>query len=105
MWTAYSRRERMSGRRRAIMLASSYCISFLAGNVEPLPALQAEIRQSLLEYPAQWRASDPYGFPSILNGLQTYLKMGLDYNLILALMAKVDPQDKQELAGIIASLI
>lgn len=105
MWTAYSRRERMTGRRRAIMLASSYCISFLAGSAEPLPALQAEIRQSLLEFPAQWRASDPYGFPSILNGLQTYLKMGLDYNLILALMAKVDPQDKQELAGIIASMI
>ena len=105
MWTAYSRRERMSGRRRAIMLASSYCMSFLAGSAEPLPALQAEICQSLLEFPAEWRASDPYGFPSILRGLQTYLKMGLDYNLILALMAKVDSADRMELAGIIASMI
>ena len=105
MWTAFSRRRRMSGRRRAMMLASSYCISFLAGSAEPLPALQAEVRQSLLEYPAQWRASDPYGFPSILNGLQTYLKMGLDYNLILALMAKVGPDDRSELAGILASMI
>ena len=105
MWTAYSRRERMSGRRRAVMLASSYCISFLAGNAESLPALQDEIRQSLLDYPAQWRASDPHGFPSILRGLQTYLKMGFDYNLILALMATVDSEDRLELAGIIASMI
>ena len=105
MWTAYSRRDRMSGRRRAIMLASSYRMSFLAGDAELLPTLQDEIRQSLLEFPTQWRASDSNGFPSILNGLQTYLKMGPDYNLILALMAKVDFEDRQELAGIIASII
>lgn len=105
MWTAFSRRDRMSGHRRAIMLASSYCISFLAGSKEPLPALQAEIRQSLLEYPAQWRAADTNGFPSILRGLQTYVKMGLDHNFILALMSKVDSEDRLELAGIVASMI
>ena len=105
MFTAMSRRYRMSGRRRAIMLASSYCMCFVAGNAEPLPALRNEIRKSLLAFPAEWRASDPYGFPSILRGLQTYVKMGFDYNLILALMATVGPQERQELAGIVAGMI
>ena len=105
MFTALSRRYRMSGRRRAIMLASSYCMCFVAGGAEPLPALQNEIRKSLLTYPAEWRASDPHGFPSILRGLQTFVKMGFDYNLILALMATAGPQERQELAGIVAAMI
>ena len=105
MYTAFSRRARMKGRRRAIMLASSYCISFLAGRAQSRPALQSEIRRSILAFPAQWRASDPHGFKSIMRGLHQYVGMGLDCNLVIALMDKVDSADRGDLAEMVAGMI
>lgn len=105
MLTAFRCRGRMEHQRRAVMLASSYPISFIAQDIKGLSDLQAEVRQSLIDYPDQWRASDCDGFPSILRGLRQYLGMNLNLMIIGELLKKVGPADQQALLVVVAAMI
>ncbi len=105
MLTAFRRRARMENHRRAIMLASSYPISFIAMDGQSQADLQAEVRQSLLDYPDEWRASDSNGFPSILKGLKQYVGISLDIMIITALLPRVRPADQQALLALVAAMI
>lgn len=105
MLTAFQCRAKMENHRRAIMLANSYPINFIARDGGSLADLQAEVRQSLLDYPDEWRASDCDGFPSILKGLKQYVGMNLDIMIITALLTKVGPADQRELLVVVAALI
>ena len=105
MLTAFHRRAGMENQRRAIMLASSYPISFLAQDGQSQAELQAEVRQSLLDYPDEWRASDRGGFPSILKGLKQYVGINLDVMIITALLPRVRPADQQALLALVAAMI
>lgn len=105
MLTAFRRRAGMENHRRAIMLASSYPINFIARDGGSLADLQAEVRQSLLDYPDEWRASDRDGFPPILKGLKQYVGISLDVMIITALLPRVGPADQQALLGLVAAMI
>jgi len=105
MLIAYHSRAKMENQRRAIMLASSYPISFLAQDGQSQAELQAEVRQSLLDYPDEWRASDRGGFPSIFKGLKQYVGISLDIMIITALLPRVGPADQQALLVLVAAMI
>lgn len=105
MFTAFQYRNRMVPERRAILLASSYMIACSFGMDSALDELQEEIRVSLIEFPEQWRASDPGGFPSILAGLMEHVDMDVDYETISALLEKACPADQKALANLIAQRI
>lgn len=105
MFTAYQVRNLMPSDRRAILLANSYMIAFFENHGRPMDNIQEEIRASIIEYPAQWRASDSGGFPSIFNGLRDYVFMDFDPLVIAALFEKAAPGDQQALAEFISSRV
>lgn len=105
MFTAFRCRIRMGPERRALLLAYSYLIIQFENNGTSLASLQSEIRASITEFPAQWRASDPGGFLSIFEGLSEYVSMSLDTETMTKLMRKTGGADRLEIAQLIASKI
>lgn len=105
MRTGFNLRAKFPPPRHAIILANSYPINFLENRSMPLAELHHEIRVSLIEFPDQWRASNVYGFPSILEELQEKISMNFDPDLILALLEKINPDDRAALATFFASHI
>ena len=98
MGTAFQTRNRMSPERRALVLAHSYLIVGAGYSGDALARLHEEIRESIVEHPAQWRASDPQGFPSIFQGLLEYVNMKIDPITILTLLRTTDPADQKAIA-------
>ncbi len=105
MFTAYQIRNLMPSDRKAILLANSYMIAFVENHGRPMDNVHEEIRASMIEFPAQWRASDPGGFPSILNGLKDFAFMDYDPLIIATLLETAAPEDKQALAEFISSRV
>lgn len=105
MFTAFRCRTKMEPERRALLLAHSYLIIQFGNNGASLTSLQSEIRASIMEFPAQWRASDPAGFSSILEGLSKCVGLSLDTETMTNLLQKTEGADRLEIAQLIASKI
>ena len=98
MGIAFQIRRTMSPERRALVLAHTYLIAGAGYSGDALARLHEEIRESIVAHPAQWRASDPQGFPSIFQGLREYVNMKIDPITILTLLRTTDPADQKAIA-------
>lgn len=102
LFFAFRVRNKVAPRHHAILLAHSYLIANPTSSGGSWIKLQEEVRHSLLEFPEQWRAADPYGFPSIFSGLESYLGMKHEQILIRALLENAMPADRQDIADYVA---
>ncbi len=105
LFTAFRTRKSLMPRRNAILLSHSYLIANSASIGGSWIDLHDEIRDSILEFPDQWRASDPFGFPSIFSGLASYLETGLDPSIVATLLQITAPKDQQAIADFVASQV
>ena len=104
-FSAFRVRKKLAPRHHAIVLAHSYLIANPYTLVGSWTKLQEEVRDSLMGFTEQWRASDPYGFPSIFSGLETYLEMKINQIPIGSLLKDANPDDRQDIADYVASLV
>ncbi|MEO8616885.1 MAG: hypothetical protein ABI600_17220 [Luteolibacter sp.] len=87
-------RNQVSAARHAILLARSYTLAYPRSDGPALSAFQAEIVESLINYPEAWLRAHQDNFRYLIESLGNWTHIRIDQNLLQALLVGM-PKEHQ----------